>query len=110
RIRVTATEALRDVFRIRVGAASRWCVAARRCPYHPCCTFMFIADALETSKIAYHARRSSAQLPVNAMDLVKVKNAVNSNRSVQPALFGGLVLAGIATTMLGPLMPTLESR
>jgi FHS family glucose/mannose:H+ symporter-like MFS transporter len=44
-----------------------------------------------------------------AIDDVKV-NVVNRNRVMQPALFGALVLAGIATTMVGPLLPRLESR
>jgi MFS transporter, FHS family, glucose/mannose:H+ symporter len=39
-----------------------------------------------------------------------VKNVVNRNHAIQPRLFAAMVLAGIATTMVGPLLPRLESR
>jgi fucose permease len=46
----------------------------------------------------------------NVMGRVRGKNVVSRNRAIQPALFGALVLSGIATTMVGPLLPKLESR
>jgi len=44
------------------------------------------------------------------MDGVEVKNVVNRSQAIQPTLFAAMVLAGIATTMVGPLLPRLESR
>jgi MFS transporter, FHS family, glucose/mannose:H+ symporter len=54
--------------------------------------------------------RHGPRLAPIPMDGANVKNVVNRNRAVQPALFGALVLSGIATTMVGPLLPRLESR
>ena len=39
-----------------------------------------------------------------------MKKVVNRNPAIQPTLFGAMVLGGIATTMVGPLLPRLESR
>jgi MFS family permease len=44
------------------------------------------------------------------MDAVKAKNVVNRSQAIPPTLFGAMVLSGIATTMVGPLLPRLESR
>jgi fucose permease len=38
------------------------------------------------------------------------KDLANRSEAIQPSLFGAMVLAGIATTMVGPQLPRLESR
>ena len=38
---------------------------------------------------------------------VEAKGFASRSEGIQPSLFGGMVLAGIATTMLGPLLPRL---
>jgi FHS family glucose/mannose:H+ symporter-like MFS transporter len=41
---------------------------------------------------------------------VEAEELANRSGAIQPALFGAMVLAGIATTMVGPLLPRMESR
>ena len=44
------------------------------------------------------------------MESVEVSVLAKRSEAIQPSLFAAMVLAGIATTMLGPLLPRLESR
>ena len=46
----------------------------------------------------------------NLMESVDASELAKRSEAIQPSLFAAMVLAGIATTMLGPLLPRLESR
>jgi fucose permease len=64
---------------------------------------------LEILRTAYH--NYEALFSTQDDKRLKVtKIVVSQKRAVQPALFGALVITGIATTMLGPLLPKLEAR
>ena len=44
------------------------------------------------------------------VERVEAKELANREGAIEPWLFGAMVLAGMATTMVGPLLPRLESR
>jgi MFS transporter, FHS family, glucose/mannose:H+ symporter len=44
------------------------------------------------------------------VERVEAKDPASRSGAISPSLFAAMVLAGIATTMVGPLLPRLESR
>ena len=55
-------------------------------------------------------RRAHRRACGRGVERVEAKVLANRDGAIQPWLFGAMVLAGMATTMVGPLLPRLESR
>ena len=55
-------------------------------------------------------RRDHRRAFCGVVERVEAKELANREGAIQPWLFGAMVLAGMATTMVGPLLPRLESR
>ena len=55
-------------------------------------------------------RRDHRQASGRVVERVKANELAGREGAIRPGLFGAMVLSGMATTMVGPLLPGLESR
>ncbi len=55
-------------------------------------------------------RRDHRPASVRVVQRVETKQLASREGGIQPWLFGAMVLEGMATTMVGPLLPRLEAR